>query len=284
MLTKDLDGGSELSISSEASLPDILAQHLFTSFMWTVARRLPKDCINPSFEEIHKEVEIDGPQTFEPYDFDQMWPRFKLRHRRLTELVRQIESYDLGRTEHILLCMIPALSKSNLMPNQAILKRIPRVGSGHGWVETARCYRKLLDTSTGDEVSPNDRLGLGIVTNTMDFLTLAWEPYDAINKPPSELKDELSAIAEQLVSLKFSRVMRMLHPVHQFQQRQVLFDRIFSQLVPEMPQEYLQASRLSEDLDQIFAQDYLGFTKYHLEVWKAWEGDKVSVAMFPCYS
>ncbi|KAG5800556.1 hypothetical protein H9Q69_000443 [Fusarium xylarioides] len=268
------DGGRELSISSEASLPAILAQHLFTSFMWTVAQRLPKDCLNPRFEEMQKEVEIDGPQTFDPYDFDQMWPRLKLRHRRLTELVRQIESYGLGRTEHILLCMIPALSKSNLLPNRATLERIPRVGSGHGWVETAQCYKKLLDTLTGDEVSANDRLGVGIVTKTMDFLAFAWEPYDIITKPSSDLKYELSAIAEQLVSPKFTKVMRKLFPVHHMQQRKDLFEKIFEQLVPGIPKEYLQISESSKDLDENFAQDYLGFTKCHLEVWKGYEGSK----------
>ncbi|KAG5754659.1 hypothetical protein H9Q70_002679 [Fusarium xylarioides] len=238
---KEEDGGSELSISSEASLPAILAQHLFTSFMWTVAQRLPKDCLNPRFEEMQKEVEIDGPQTFDPYDFDQMWPRFKLRHRRLTELVRQIESYGLGRTDHILLCMIPALR---------------------------------------DEVSANDRLGVGIVTKTMDFLAFTWEPYDIITKPSSDLKYELSAIAEQLVSSKFTSIMRRLSTIHHMQQRQDLFNRIFAQLVLDIPKEYFQASESSKDLDQGFAQDYLGFTKYHLEVWKGSEGikDEVEIA------
>ncbi|KAF5706856.1 hypothetical protein FGLOB1_7208 [Fusarium globosum] len=221
-----------------------------------------------------KGEEIEGPQVFDPYDFDQMWPRFRLRHRRLTELVRQIESFGLGRTQHILLCMIPALSNANLLPNQAILKRIPRVGSGHGWVETARCYKKLLDTLKGDEVSVNDRLGVGIVTNTMDFLAFAWEPYDVINNPPKELRDELSAIAKQLVSSRLNSVMKQLFPVHKMQHRQDLFKSIFEQLVPEIPNEYLDIYELQEGLNPSFAQNSLGFTKYHLEVWKAWEGSK----------
>ncbi|KAG5804164.1 hypothetical protein H9Q71_011248 [Fusarium xylarioides] len=280
---KEEDEGSELSTSSEASLPAILAQHLFTSFMWTVAQRLPKDCLNPRIEEIQNEVEVEGPQTFEPYDFDQMWPKFKLRHRRLTKLVRQIESYGLGRTEDILLCMIPALSNSNLLPSQAILKRIPRVGSGHGWVETARCYKKLLDTLTGNEVSANDRLGVGIVTNTMDFLAFAWEPYDTIIKPPSDLQYELSSIAEQLYSSKFTNIMRKLSPVHHMQQRQKLFDKIFGQLVPERLKEHHQAFESSKDLDQDFAQDYLGFTKCHIELWKRHEGRNDEIAIIRAF-
>ncbi|RSL49481.1 hypothetical protein CEP54_012405 [Fusarium duplospermum] len=216
----------ELGITSNDCLHTILAQHLFTSFMWTVVEFLPRNCLNPGIDEMQQEVEIEGPKAFESYDFDQTWLRPRLRHRQLTKIVRKMESFGLGSTTDILLCMIPALSSVHLLPNQAILKLMPRVGSGRGWVETAICYRKLLETIKTEKVSEEDQFSVNIVVASIDFLSFAYEPYDERMKPPEDLDDELRAITQELLSPKFIAIMERLEPVYHRQGRYRLSNNI----------------------------------------------------------
>jgi hypothetical protein len=220
------DGSSELGISAEAPLPDILAQHLFTSFMWTVAQHLPKDCLNPPANQTQQEVEVEGANTFESYDFQQTWPRLRLRHRRLTELVRKMESFGMGSTHDILLCIIPALSYMRLLPNQAVSKLIPRMGSGRGWAETASCHRQLLETIHTGKIL-RDTLDIRIVITTMDFLLFAFEPYGEHIEVPPDLNDELSIIVDDLCRPIFADLMEKLVPVYRLQRRQSAFESIF---------------------------------------------------------
>ncbi|KAJ3457220.1 hypothetical protein MRS44_014361 [Fusarium solani] len=249
----------ELGIASNDCLHTILAQHLFTSFMWTVVEFLPKNCLNPGIDEIQQEVEIESPKEFNAYDssFAQDWLRIKLRHRQLTKVVRKMESYGLGSTTDILLCMIPALSSRNLLPNQAILKLMPRVSSGRGWVETAICHEQLLETIKTDKVSEEDRLSVGIVVASMDFLSFAYEPYDEQMKSPRDLDDELEAIAQELLSPKFTTIMEKLAPVYRRQYRHSL---LYSVL------QYPTGPVL--DLDKDFAKNILGFTWCHLAMFQ----------------
>lgn len=245
----------ELGITSNDYLHTILAQHLFSSFMWTVVEFLPKNCLNPGIDDLHQEVEIEGPKEFNAYDssFAQDWLRIKLRHRQLTKVVRKMESYGLGSTNDILLCMIPALSSKNLLPNQAILKLMPRVSSSRGWVEIAICHYKLLRTIKADKVSEEDRLSVGIVVASMDFLSFAYEPYDEQLDPPEDLDDELRAIAQELLSPKFTAILEKLAPVYRRQDRHGLLYNVLN--YPTGP---------VRDLDQEFAKNVLGFTQYHL--------------------
>ncbi|CAJ0555364.1 Ff.00g054290.m01.CDS01 [Fusarium sp. VM40] len=261
----------ELSVSAEGSLPQILAQHLFTSFMWTVAKHLSKDCLNPIADQTQKEVEIEGAHTFESYSLEQTWPTLRLRHRCPTELVRKIESFGMGRTRDILLCMIPALSYMKILPNQAVLKLIPRVGPGRGWAETASCHRKLLEAMQKDKNSVKDRLHVGIVIATMDFLYFAFEPYGKHVKLPTDLTNELGDIVESLCSPTFADIMEKLVPVYCRQCRQSTFMDIFGRF--EQMQEvsnYIQKFGIELKLDQTFAKGTLGFNEYHK---RAMEGD-----------
>lgn len=223
--------------------------------MWTVVELLPRNCLNPGIDEIQQEVEVEGPKEFNAYDssFAQDWLRIKLRHRQLTKIVRKMESYGLGSTTDILLCMIPALSSRNLLPNQAVLKLMPRVSSSRGWVEIAICHKKLLKTIKTNKVSEEDRLSVGIVAASMDFWSFAYEPYDEQMKPPRDLDVELRAIEKELLLPKFTTILEKLAPVYQRQRR----DRLPCNIL-----QYPEGS--VGNLDKDFAKNILGFTQYHL--------------------
>ncbi|KAK7420800.1 hypothetical protein QQX98_002604 [Neonectria punicea] len=264
----------ELAIVSSASLPTILAQHLFTSFMWTVAEALPKDRLRKSFTSNQPDIEIDGGNKFNPQEFIQTWHWPTLRHRELTKVIRQMEAYGLGTTIDILLCMIPALSFKDLLPNQTMLKLVPQFGHGQGWAETARCYNRLLETSIGTATEEN--FCYAVVVAVMDFLYFACEPYDEYITPPWELRDELKDIVGQLVSEKFVHAVKKLAPVYTLQHRREAFAYIFKQFKSgEGTDSCLKVfETMNINVDMEFGKHTLGFSELHQRVHAATKEDK----------
>ncbi|KAJ3540951.1 hypothetical protein NM208_g4824 [Fusarium decemcellulare] len=256
----------ELGVTSKATLPTILAQHLFTHFMWTIVKSLSRNCLNPGYGDKQTDIEMEGPQTFESREFDKTWLRPRLRHRTLTKVVRQAEVYGLGSVTDILLCMIPALSSMNLLPNHVVLKLMPRVGSGQGWVEMATCHRQLLATINTDTVERQDKFSVDIVTAVMDFLSLAYEPYDTITKPTRELNDQFMFIVKYLASPTFAIVMEKLAPIYRLQRRINVFREIFARFRPLGTVERILKTFSDENigLDHDFAKNNLGFTRDHM--------------------
>jgi ankyrin repeat protein len=292
-----------LAISSSGHLPNILAQHLFTSFIWTVVEHLPEDCIRQSVMGGEQDVEIEGRHTFDPHEFVDTWRRPTLRHRQLTKLVRQLETFGLGSQTEVLLCMIPAFSFKDLLPNHVILKLIPQIRRGQGWAETARCYNRLLEQ--GLRVSPHgamaeEKLCYNVVVATIDFLSFASEPYDEHIKAPDELRDELEDIVARLVSTRFAPVIKKLAQAYILQRRNEDIGRIFGLLGTSDSFERLaghkQLRRLFDgghDLDGClkalrsseqkpdfpFLEKSLNFSKPHRAIYEALSGRKVGAVL-----
>ncbi|KAJ4401067.1 hypothetical protein N0V91_008208 [Didymella pomorum] len=219
----------ELAITSTGLLPTILAQHLFTSFMWTVVEQLPEDCLRQGVLSSEQDVEIDARHTFDPHEFVDTWRRPTLRHRQLTKLVRQLETFGLGTQNEVLLCMVPALSSRDLLPNHVILKLIPQIRHGQGWAETARCYNRLLEQSM--RVAPRANMSVekfcyNVVVATIDFLCFASEPYDEHISAPDELSTELEDIVARLVSARFATVVTKLAQAYILQRRNHDVERV----------------------------------------------------------
>ncbi|KAK0622796.1 hypothetical protein B0T14DRAFT_494379 [Immersiella caudata] len=258
------DVARELALVSSAYLPTILAQHLFTSFMWTVVDQLPGDCLQQGISSSEEDVEIDGRHKFVLYEFLQTWRRPTLRHRQLTKVVRHMETYGLGSIHDILLCMVPALSFKDLLPNNAMLKLMPQVGVGQSWLEAARAYHRLLTTSVGTATEEN--YCYAVVTTVMDFLYLACEPYDRYILPPTELYQEIVSIVRILLSPKFAPVVTKLAPVYELQQRRQNFVDIFVQYGSDCIESFT-----NDDIeaDVAFLEGKLGFGKGHQLVYRA---------------
>ncbi|SPJ88726.1 uncharacterized protein FTOL_12620 [Fusarium torulosum] len=252
----------ELAIASKASLPVILAQHLFTSFMWTIASRLPKNILTKDQHEII----VDGSQTFDSYSFGRTWLRAKLSHRKLSTTVRKMESFGLGSSTDILLCIIPALSSQRILPSQEILKFMPRVGPEQGWGEVAICYKKLLETVKVGKVAEDDRFNASIFTAAMDFVFLATEPYDELIKPSTELDEELKNLVQNLIGPRFSGIMEKLVPFYRLQRRQRMLRGMLQRFQAlEGMSQCLEIFERDDPLDEIFAKNVVGFTPKHLK-------------------
>ncbi|EWZ84241.1 hypothetical protein FOWG_12054 [Fusarium oxysporum f. sp. lycopersici MN25] len=261
--TSDNAIARELAIASKAPLPVILAQHLFTSFMWSIASQLPKDILTRDQHEII----VDGSQTFDSYSFGRTWLRAKLSHRKLSTIVRKMESFGLGSSTDILLCIIPALSSHRILPSQEILKFMPRVGPEQRWGEVAICYKKLLETVKVGKVAEDDRFNVSIFTAAMDFVFLATEPYDELIKPSTELDEELENLVQSLIGPRFSGIMEKLVPFYHLQRRQKMLRGMLQRFQGlEGMSQCLKIFEGDDPLDEIFATNVVGFTPNHLKV------------------
>lgn len=178
---------SELGVMSRGFLPAILAQQLFTSFLWNISGALPKDCLRSGYTKAQKDVVIEASDSFISYDFSSTSHRPKLRHRQLTKIAQQMETAGLGTVNQILFCMIPALSFHDLLPNQPILGLIPKIENGQGWKETAHCYNNLLESGISAGEGGEEKFCFFVVVDATDFLHLACEPYSGPNVPPPDL-------------------------------------------------------------------------------------------------
>ncbi|GAB1319546.1 hypothetical protein MFIFM68171_09756 [Madurella fahalii] len=79
---------NELSLLSTACLPTILAQHLFTSFMWEVAEKLDRDCLLSGDDgDLADAVKVD-PRTSTLDALKETWYCPKLTHPRLESFVK----------------------------------------------------------------------------------------------------------------------------------------------------------------------------------------------------
>ena len=198
--------------------------------MWTVVEQLPEDCLRQGVLNTEQDVEIESRHTFDPHEFVNTWRRPTLRHRQLTKLVRHLELYGLGTQSEILLCMIPAFSFRDLLPNHVILKLIPQIRHGQGWAETARCYSRLLEQSMRVVPQGNmaeEKFCYNVVVATIDFLCFACEPYDKHVVAPEELSTELEDIVARLASTKFAPIVKKLAQAYFLQLRHEVIADVF---------------------------------------------------------
>lgn len=181
--------------------------------MWTVVEKLPPDCLRKE----ERDVEIIDRHKFDPRDIGNTWHLPTLRHRKLARLVRSLESFRLGKTSDILLCMIPALSSRDLLPNDQFLKLVPEIGSDRGWLEIARYHKELLGTRMITRTK--ERFSFAVAVRAIDFLHLAFEPYLDITELGKDLREELAHIGTELVYGKLGEVVEILAPVYELQRR-----------------------------------------------------------------
>jgi hypothetical protein len=220
-----------LFVISTDYLPILLAQHLFTSFMWTIAGKLPWDFLRKR-ERGNDAAKVDS-GTFDLYTFEDTWYRPKLSNARLDTFVKYAESGGLGSASDILLCMVPALSFTDRLPNERMLSLMPRDFQqiqGHGWAQTATFYYHLLELSTAAAIE--DQFAVAAVVEAMEFVYLACEPFTKDIKPDGELDEELKKVVGSLAK-SFDPTLSKLSPVYDLQKRLEDFQIVFRHYAEE---------------------------------------------------
>lgn len=251
----------QLVLTEEGSLPAILIQHLFTTFVWAISEELCDLCLPLSFGDSPSEVQIDGRDRFQTDNFHETWYLPRLFHAKLTALVEQIKGYGMGSEDDILLCVIPAFSSKDLLPNRAMLQLLPPLKGDKGWAATARCYHDLLGTKLMKQ-KPEMLLHC-VVAYVMDFVYFANQPYDEIFRPEDKLDRVLKNIITDIGSPSFSQVVQMLAPMHGHRGRRRVFDRIFKQYTPPEAASFAMYEEENMSLSSRYPKTALGFSRYH---------------------
>jgi hypothetical protein len=268
----------ELGVLSEGYLGDILAQHLFTSFIWAVSKELGEDCLKVGYQTENQDIDIENRDQFDINQFDGTWYLPKLSHAKLRETVRQIEGYGLGTKIDILLCIIPALSKRDLLPNHAMLRLIPPVSPVNDWASIARCYNSLM-MSTLDIAKP-EKLCYAAIVHVMDFLELACQPYNKSLQPSEYL---LLEIREMVRNLKVSHFLQVLQGIvaalHNRQGRGPTFESIIRLYGGDSGEWHKLLSLYQQGdtkIDDEGLKKIVGFSKAHQQVSKLLRQKRVS--------
>ncbi|KAK2931230.1 SPRY domain [Fusarium oxysporum f. sp. vasinfectum] len=160
---------------STAGLATIAAQHLFTSFVWTVVDldQLPKDFLDQGSINIHESVSIQPPKPLD-LESSKLGTGRKLSHTKLTRFALHAEKEGLGVLDDILLCLIPIFSLKDVLPNDIVLKLdLPGLRGRSSWVKDAPAYLALLKFMAKDSICRfDDYLSLASVVHALDYIYL----------------------------------------------------------------------------------------------------------------
>ncbi len=314
-----------LTHNSSADLATICAQHLFTSFIWTVAEYkltdpttaertapnqnvanflLPTDFLRRGEVDIHNydKLQSTGPPSLKSSKTSGRGLKTsqKLSHTILTNLANYGEKEGLGTSGDIMLCMIPAFSFHDLLPNEIVLDQPPPTDilrkTRDDWIRLTPRYIKLLD-QTQSLVSKDTKrfLALTAVVSTMEFIYLLGldfskpriYPKDLENqqmnteaggkRPDGQTKDldkQLDKLLNKIFE-KFPNILEKLWPIYELQQRKKAFNDIFrgcSKVGNEADKFWGKTTRDESFLDRI------GFGTWHKQICEQPKNDEESFA------
>jgi hypothetical protein len=227
-------------------------------------------------------VEVDSANSFDLYSIEKTWYKPRLSHSRLTNIVSSAEASGLGTADEILLCMIPALSFTDLLPNESMLGLMPSKMDQfqtHGWENVAGFYLDLLSTRIRGALQ--ESFALAVVVDTMEFVQLAFEPYNHEVIPEYGLASRLGRILEFL-SGKVSDTLKKLSPYYDLQGRRQTFQDIFSQCGDETVRQFaLPKWAIGGTEEPSDFQNKIGFTRAHLFACSTLNGN-ITGKCLPC--
>ncbi|RSL87189.1 hypothetical protein CEP51_002361 [Fusarium floridanum] len=200
-----------LSQSSTATLPSIMAQHLFTSFIWAISEHLPRNCLHQGESDTRDFVQVDPATGFNPDHLFSDWRKLNLSHPLLMSVVKEGESLGLGTVTDILLCVIPALGFRDLLPNEAILGLMPSVSERiqrYRRVEFEDSpYAQLIRSCSNHD---GENFAIATLVETVEFILLA--------SPSHDLMGTIEYILRQIIE-RYPKTLRQLAPGYHLQNR-----------------------------------------------------------------
>ncbi|WXC42291.1 hypothetical protein QX201_002070 [Fusarium graminearum] len=284
----EVSGGLEMSDSSKtpeflvqhstANLVTVMAQHLFTCFIWNIGGLLPKNILNRADININEFVKVESSPLFDLSSSIKAQSGRRLSHRQLTKFVNYAEKQGLGTPDDILLCIIPTFSSFDCLPNNIVLaydQLLPKPLGGfdeEGQREQCNHHINLLDCILAKKGMEEDEyLAFATVVNTMEFVyltalhvTKAKACGTSENTYPKEFVELLVKLLEH-----FGVLLRKLSPFYGLQRRLKTLKGLFRDL---------NDNTNIDDIDDIWPFDWkeqkkdtdfmhkIGFTIWHREV------------------
>lgn len=177
-----------LAIHRSGALPNVLAQHVFSAFMWAVAAEISHDKIGSG--------RILQSEKFSEANITESWTSPSLQTQELTLFAQAVERTGLCSLDEAYISIIPPLSHLEKLPNEVIvnLARDREAGRPLDWDEISKIYLDILRHSVIHQPS---RYFSSIIAAAMEVLFLVSEPLSdksdlgKICKEAAELKDAL---------------------------------------------------------------------------------------------
>jgi hypothetical protein len=262
---------------STADLVTVMAQHLFTCFIWNIGSLLPKNLLNRGDVNINEFVKVESSRLFDLPSSIRAQSGRRLSHRKLTKFVNYAEKQGLGTPDDILLCIIPTLSFFDCLPNNIVLaydQLVPKpFGSFEPKEQREKCSHHiniLHCILENNGIEQDEYLSLAAVVNTMEFVYLtalhvAKAKACGISKKTKTHPDEFVLLLRKLFK-DFSDLLRILSPFYNLQRRLEALKVLFRDF------------GICTDITSIWSTDWnererdgaflhkIGFTSRHLRV------------------
>jgi hypothetical protein len=179
---------------SNADLATLTAQHLFTSFMWTIGEYIPRQAFHQGTLDIGENVKVQSSSMFDLHSNVGKLSGRKLNNVNLTRFVTYAEKQGLGTADEILLCIIPTFSFYDRLPNDVILgcdqPEIKLPGSSRSKDQACARYSYFLDWIHRKKgASLGEYISIAAVARTVEFIyLLALDLANSEASAPSESK------------------------------------------------------------------------------------------------
>ena len=134
-----------LTVKSETSLESSLAQHMFSAFMWAIARDVPPEQI-----DFQDQTSVGHADKFLPDSVETLLS-VRLENKVLTGMATAIQRTGLGTLQDAYMCIIPPLSCAKKLPVEAVIdfvRQKTRDDEVLGrWEKIVPVYRELFQIS-----------------------------------------------------------------------------------------------------------------------------------------
>ncbi|UZP34422.1 hypothetical protein NXS19_002238 [Fusarium pseudograminearum] len=281
----EVSGGLEMSNSSKtpeflvqhstADLVTVMAQHLFTCFIWNIGGLLPKNILNRADININEFVKVESSPLFDLPSSVKAQSGRRLSHRQLTKFVNYAEKQGLGTPDDILLCIIPTFSSFDCLPNNIVLaydQLLPKPLGGfdaEGQREQCNHHINLLACIVAKKGMEEDEyLAFATVVNTMEFVyltalhvTKAKACGTSENTYPEEFVELLVKLLEH-----FGVLLRKLSPFYGLQRRLKTFKGLFRDLTNSTNIDDIWPFDWKEQKKDTDFMHKIGFTIWHRKV------------------
>jgi Ankyrin repeats (3 copies) len=193
--------------------------------MWAIAEKVPR--------EIFSSTTVD-PRAFN-IDDEKTWTLPKLQNAKLLEMAREIQSTGIGTLEEVYSSIIPLLSFTSKLPDEAIVELVRERALDYEtdcrWEKAYNVYYRLLDLSQKRK-SSTDRLVHKAVAAAIEFLIQATteplaEDRDTSYKDVEDLKAIKGKLVEMLKGPHLRCITVRLRALYMNQSRSEQYDSLF---------------------------------------------------------
>ncbi|RGP72455.1 serine threonine phosphatase [Fusarium sporotrichioides] len=262
---------------STADLVTVMAQHLFTCFIWNIGSLLPMNIFNRQDVHMNQNVKVESSPLPDPSSSIKAQSGRRLSHRKLTQFVNYAEKQGLGTSDEILLCIIPTFSFFDCLPNNIILAYDQLLAKPFGSFDLkeqrAECIRQinlLRFVRESTDLLEEEYLSLAAVVNAMEFVYLtalhvAKAKVCRISKKVRTHPEELSVLLGDLFK-HFGAFLRKLSPFYDLQRRrQTLTESFNDTKMGNRIADFLFSGWNEQEQDNDFTHK-IGFTNWHRRV------------------